>query len=352
MKQTIPNSVRFRGLFFKFVFFMFFVPVWFVSCASQRDAWETIRAEEFFNIGMAYFELGRFADAEIWLNRARVADRTMLASEFNLGRIAFETNRFGDAARYFENILARDPDNVMALQAAAFMFIRSGDFERADALYRRVLELIPESADDGFNHALVLFGMERFEESEEVLRRYPQALEENPSAILLLARAQKAQNRVEAIDSYAHWLSIHTGPANPRGLFEFAQVLGNAGHYARALEQYDAAMEALTQDTPTLTTAMLKFGRASILLAVDPENIEGIDEFSLAISQGFSDTDAIAALLDDTRITSGNRDEIRRVLNNLLISDWEASQEEEDDDEEAEDEEEENEDEEEEEVLW
>jgi len=139
-----------------------------MSCATQRDAWETNRAEEFFNIGMAYFELGRFADAQTWLNRARTADRTLVASEYNLGRIAFETGRFGDAARYFEGVLARDPDNIMALKAAAFMRIRNGDFERAEALYLRILELVPESADDGFNYALVLFGMGRYEESEEV----------------------------------------------------------------------------------------------------------------------------------------------------------------------------------------
>ena len=326
----------------RLVFLILLILAAFTSCASQQDAWETIRAEEFFNIGMAYFELGRFAEAETWLNHARVADRTMVASEFNLGRIAFETNRFGDAARYFEGIVARDPDNVMALRATAFMLIRNGEFERAEAIYRRVLELVPESADDGFNHALVLFGMERFEESEEVLRRYPHALEENPASILLLARAQKARGLVEAIDSYAHWLTIHTGIANPLGIFEFAQVLGNAGHYARALEQLEAANTALTTDTASLTSAMLQFERARIFLVSDPENIDGIDEFSRAVQEGFSDTDAMAVLIDDDRITTNNRDEIRRVMNNILIMGWEAAMaEEEDDDEDDDDEDEE-----------
>jgi len=319
-----------------------FLLMLFASCASQRGAWEALRAEEFFTIGMAYFELGRFTDAETWLNRARVADRTLVASEYNLGRIAFETRRFGDAARYFENVLARDPDNVMALQAAAFMRIRNGEFERAEELYLRLLELVPESADNGFNYALVLFGLERFEESEEVLKRYPHALEENPSAILLLARTQRAQNKVEAIDSYANWLLIHTGAPNPQGIFEYAQVLESAGHYARALEQFDSAMEALERDTATLTKAMIRFGKSRVILAVDPHNIEGMTEFSLAITEGFSDTDAISALLTDERITSDNRDEIRRVLNEILIRERERAEQErggddEDDDEEEDD---------------
>ena len=69
----------------------------FSSCATRNVA----QAEEYFTIGMAFFELGRFTDAELWLNRARTMDRTMIATEYNLGRIAFETGRYLEAARYF-----------------------------------------------------------------------------------------------------------------------------------------------------------------------------------------------------------------------------------------------------------
>ena len=338
-RHRVKRSVRSLTGFM--LFLSVFIAAGFVSCASQRAAWENTRAEEFFNIGMAYFELGRFNDAETWLNRARDADRTMVASEYNLGRIAFETGRFGDAARHFEMVLSRDPENVMALQAAAFMRIRNGEFEEAEVLYTRVLELVPESADSGFNYALVLFGLERFDEVEETLKRYPDTLEENASSILLLARAQKAQDKVEAIDSYALWLTVHTGAANPQGILEFAQVLKSTGHYARALEQYDEAIKALTQDTATLTKAGLQFEKARILLAVDPEAGEGMEAFTLAIEEGFSDTDAIAALMEDERITSDNRDEIRRVLNSMLIRQRDAetaSQEADDEDDDEDDE--------------
>ena len=152
---------------------------------------------------------------------------------------------------------------------------------------------------------------------------------------MLLARAQKAQNKVEAIDSYANWLSIHTGDANPQGIFEFAQVLERAGHYARALEQIEEAYEALTQDRATLTRAMLQFEKARLLLALDPENPDGMAEFNRAIEAGFSDTDAMEAILYDERITRDNRDEIRRIWNNILIRAREdAEQETEDEDEE------------------
>jgi len=286
----------------------------FSSCRSRG----AIRAEEYFSIGMAYFDMGKFAEAEMWLNRAKAADRTMTASAYNLGRIAFETGRYGEAVRFFESILDKDKNNVMALKAAAYSRIKNGDLEKAEALYERVLNLIPENADDGFNYALVLYGLKKYDSCEEVLSRYPFSLEENSASMLLLARAQKAQNKIETIDSYAKWLSIAT--PGPQGLFEYAQVLETADLYALALEQYNAALTALTVDTEELKRSQLLFHQARLLMIADPESTEGITELRAALSAGFSDTAAIEDLLLDERISQTNRDTIKGLLNSNLIT--------------------------------
>jgi tetratricopeptide (TPR) repeat protein len=299
-----------------FVFFPMFVMPVFFFCTSQ--AARTAQAEEYFSIGMAYYELGKFSEAEVWFNRARAADKTLVASDYNLGRIAFETRRYADAANYFEGVLALDNENVMALKAAAYSRIKNGDLEKAEALYDRVLALVPESADDGYNYALVLYGLEKYENCEAVLSKYPFSLEEKPSSILLFARAQKAQNKVEAVDSYAKWLIIHTGAANPQGLYEYAQVLESAGLYARAIEQYRDAIKTLTKDTEDLKKANLLFEEARLLLTVDPENEEGLTAFGSAVDGGFSDTEAFEALLADTRISNDKKVELRRIFDSRL----------------------------------
>ena len=285
-----------------------------LSCVSRGTA----QAEEYFSIGMAYFDLGKYTEAEQWLNRAKLADKTMTASEYNLGRIAFETGRYDEAAQHFENILSKDPDNIMALKSAAYSRIRNGDLGKAEALYDRVLALVPESADEGFNYALVLYGLAKFEKCEEVLNRYPYSLEENAASILLLARAQKAQGKVEAADSYAKWLS--TGKPGAQGLYEYAQVLENTGLYARALEQYRDTLKVLVQDTPQLKKSEIRFNIARLLFIADPENAEGLTELNTSISEGFSDKDAIGSLLADERISLSNREEIKTILNTLLES--------------------------------
>ena len=309
--------IRAERKFLLFLPLFFTASLFFYSCSSGG----AVKAEEYYSIGMAYYELGKFAEAEKWLNRASAAKRTMTASEYQLGRIAFETGRYEDAARCFERVLSKDPDNVMALKAAAYSRIKNGDLKKAEAHYDRVLALVPENADDGFNYALVLYGVEKYESCENVLNKYPHALEGNPSSLLLLARAQKAQNKIEAADTYAKWLKANTGQANPQGLYEYAQVLESADLYARALEQYKAAISAVADDSGSLKKSQLMFEKARLLLTADPENSEGITELNAAVTAGFSDSAAIEDLLRDGRITQGSRDEIRKILENLLNKD-------------------------------
>jgi tetratricopeptide (TPR) repeat protein len=201
-----------------------------------------ISAEEYYAIGMAYFDLGKYADAEKWLSRASAVDKTRTASEYNLGRIAFETGRYDEALRFFNRILSQDPDNVLALRAAAYTQIKTGDFAQAEALYARVLALVPESADDGYNHALVLFALEQPERAEEILLRYQITLEDRADALLLLARLQGAQHRVEAVDTYEKWLRNNK---DVQVRYEYAQALEEGEFYARALEEYRAVLSEL-----------------------------------------------------------------------------------------------------------
>ena len=290
------------------------------GCVSSA----AVSAEEYFAIGMAYFDMGRFAEAEQWLNRARSRDRTMSASEYNLGRIAFETGRFDEAIRHFEAVLRRDSTNVLALRAVAYTYIRNGDIEKADAVYSRLLELVPESADDGYNHALVLFAMEKYAEAEQVLSSYEFALLENNDVLLLFARAQKEQDKPEAIDSYANWLAHNN---DTRVQFEFAQLLESHDLFARALEEYREIYTALSVASTNPARPEVRFTIARLLLIADSDRNEGVTELQGAVQEGFDDFDAIEELLDDDRISAVNKVEIRVIITEGLRAAEEAASE-------------------------
>jgi tetratricopeptide (TPR) repeat protein len=287
---------------------IFFLAAVISSCNSLAAS-----AEEYYAIGMAYFEMGKFDEAERWLNRARSADRTMAASEYNLGRIAFETQRYEEAAALFERILRRDPDNVLALRAAAYTRIKTGDIDIAEKHYTKLLNLVPESADDGYNHALVLYVLHRYADAEAVLEKYPVALKENSDLILLYARCQNALDKVEAIDSYAKWLGEKS---DIKVRYEYAQLLERHNLYARALEEYHLAISAAGNDTEP-NRIVLRFALAKLLLIADSESEEGIIELGNAITDGFNDIEAIEKLYNDERIGTANRDKLRVIIHEL-----------------------------------
>jgi tetratricopeptide (TPR) repeat protein len=268
-------------------------------------------AEEYYNIGMAYFELGKFEEAERWLNRAKAADKTKVASEYNLGRIAFETGRYEEAALIFDRILARDPKNTMALKAAAYTRIKTGELTKAEQYYQQVLALVPESVDDGYNYALVLFAVKKFEEAEKTLLKNPYALEENRDVLLLYARAQKAQGKVEAADTYAKFLLNNS---DPKARYEYARTLEDAELYAKAIEEYRTALNELSQDSTDLKRDDIRFGLARALLIADGANPEGLTELEGAVSGSFTDMEAMENLAANEKLSAANRNRVQDII--------------------------------------
>ncbi|MDR1302957.1 MAG: tetratricopeptide repeat protein, partial [Treponema sp.] len=254
-------------------------------------------------------------EAEQWLNRAKAVDKTKVASEYNLGRIAFETKQYPEALGYFEKILARDPVNLIVLKAVAYTYIKLGNIEKAEAVYQRVLALTPESADDGYNYALVLYAMEKYDQSEQVLAAYPFALQENKEVLLLFARTQKAQHKPEAADSYAQWFETTEKTDDPLVHYEYASVLETSGFYARAIEEYRTILQQVPhQGAQGFSSSLVRVSLARSLLIADAESEEGITELTAALREGFTDMDVLEALMEEEGISEDHKAAIRRLI--------------------------------------
>jgi Tfp pilus assembly protein PilF len=313
----VIDIIKSRGKSARFfvIFSLIFLVSLFYNCAGLAAS-----AQEYYSIGMAYYELGKYEEAEKWLNRAKLADRTMAASQYNLGRIAFETKDYEEAAKHFEGILRKDPENILALRAAAFTRIKMNDIEKAEKHYDKLLAIVPESADDGYNHALVLFAMERYDKAEEQMEKYPFPLQDNNDMILLYARTQKALNKVEAVDTYARWLNSNS---DKKVRYEYAQLLEKHELYARAMEEYRAILTALDSSSSSaaagedLKKSDVRFSLAGLLLTADASNAEGITEMETAVKEGYANIEEIETLQKNTKVTAVNRDKLKTIINDL-----------------------------------
>ena len=295
----------------KIIYSFLFIFISFSICGCVSQA---ISAEEYYLIGMAYFELGKYTDAEMWLNRARLADKTMTASTYNLGRLAFERQKYDEAAKYFEDILKLDPLNVHALRAASYTRIKTGELEIAQTHYAKLLTLVPESSDDGYNHSLVLYAMERYSDAQAVMEKYPFALLENRDVMLLYARTLNKQDKVEALDCYAALLNINS---DAKIRYEYAGILEQYEFYARAIEEYRTSLSATTAAAVDPKRNEILFAIARALLTADSADALGIEELQAAVEGGFKDIEAVESLLNIEHISSANIVGIQDVIKGL-----------------------------------
>ena len=217
------------GMFLGFMLFSFSL----FSCISSAA-----KAEEYYALGSAYFELKKYAEAENWFSKAKFHKSTNIASIYYLGRIAYETGRYREAESYFEQILKVDGENITALKAAAYTCIKLEELDKASSYYWKVLELVPESYDEGYNYAVVLMALGRAEEAEKVLVSYNNT--ESPEALLIMARSLRQQGKVEAADYYNTSLIKQDDPVVRS---EYAAYLAEMGLSEKALEEYQKALE-------------------------------------------------------------------------------------------------------------
>jgi tetratricopeptide (TPR) repeat protein len=297
-----------------FIFFLLIFVLSFFSVVSNGCASKKASAQEYFELGMAYYNLGKFDEAEKWLNRAKNTDRTMTASTYNLGRIAYEMKRYEDAAKYFESVLKKDKDNVLALKAAAYSRIKTGDIEIAEKHYAKLLSLVPDSADDGYNHALVLFALERYEQAEELLGKYPAGLLENKDTMLLYARCQAKLKKAEAIDSFSNYLSANSSDVKAR--YEYALVLEDNTLYARAIEEYRKALTEITPNAVNPRKCDVRFALARTLIIADSGSTEGITELQNAINEEFNDIAAVEKILT-FKISAEAKTSLQNIINGM-----------------------------------
>jgi tetratricopeptide (TPR) repeat protein len=278
------------------------------SCVSDT------RAEDYYALGKAYFDLGNYEEAEKWFTKSKFNEKTKMASVYNLGRVSFERGSYDKALKYFENILKNDSENLTALKAAAYTCVKTGDTRAALEYYRRASALLPENADERYNYALLLAALEMYEDAEAALISGDGYLGSTDSLdnkrLLLLARVQKSLGKPEAVDGYNVYLARVD---DPMVRFEFAETLEEQKLYAKALEEYTRLKETPQTDTGAKypETSLVLFRIARVMLVSDPQDENGLAALEEALKSGYEDQTEIDALFEAAGIPEEKRNELR-----------------------------------------
>jgi len=273
----------------------------FVSCASGPAS---VSEDELYSLGKAYYDLGKYSEAEVWFQKASTFKKTKNASMYYLGRIAFQQQKYEDAARIFEALLKGDQDNILLLKAAAFSNLKAQKFEKAELQYKRVIELVPGSKDSTYGYALVLYGLQKYDDAYRLLKDLKADSGEDRDALLLLARTEYKLSFPEALDHYTKWLEKGDDPVV---LKEFAEVAEQQALYSRAIEAYKKIKQTNREELAGLQKGETDFLIGRLLLLADPSDGQGIKSIETALSAGYNSKEEFDALLADYRLTEDQR---------------------------------------------
>ncbi len=105
-------------------------------------------------------------------------DEYLEVARFNLAQIMFRQGRFAEAAEIYEEIVAADPENLMALSNLAVAYMSSDQEERATELYDRLLGR-PDL--DGRDYFLIGVGLYQAQDFEQSARAFGEAWERVPN---------------------------------------------------------------------------------------------------------------------------------------------------------------------------
>lgn len=275
-----------------------------------------MRAEEYYSIATAYFDLGKYPEAERWFNLARKSEKTKLASEYYLGRIAFMVGDYEDAAGRFEALLKLDQDNTTVLRSAAYSRLKAGQLEEALAHFARLETLIPESVDARYNYALALAEAGRLEEAAEKVKPY---VERNPSdrdALLLLARTEEKLSRPESLDHFSAALALKEEGAVR---LQLADAFERRELYARSIESYRILLPMDEKALGNIRKAEIRFRMARVMLLAGEDPVKSLDELRNAVAEGFKDSARLNELAGDIRLTEEIRRSIEEIARGLAV---------------------------------
>ncbi len=271
----------------------------------------SVSEDELYSIGKAYFDLGKYTEAEVWFQKASRYKKTEAASLYYIGRILFIQQKYDEAAQIFENLLKKDTSNLMLLKAAAFSYLASQNYEKAEALYKKVVALSPESKDSGYGYALVLYGLKKYDDALSILKKLNADSGEDRDALLLLARTEKKLGYPEALDHYSKWLDKGD---NPTVLKEFAEVAAGQLLFARAIEALKKIKQTGREAEAGLQKGEIDFLLGKYIMISDSSDNQGLKNIESALALGYNDETQIDLLLSDPRLSDNQKQSIKALL--------------------------------------
>lgn len=282
---------------------------------SQTDA-----AALYYNLGNAYFDLERWADAADAYKKAMGLDKGLFQASYNLARVYIESGDIAAGVEELNALLKEEPENTILLDTLGYALSLEGKFEAALAAYEGTLARNKFDINAMFNKGILLWKLERYEDALAVMEACFDLAPSDKDVLKNLAGINIDLERYVDVIRYLE-AYIEQEPNDADMLIALADAYRVEQYYAKALETYDAAL-AVDKAKPRAI-----FEKARILLVVIGDGVNGLKTLEEAVVAGFTDKESLLDLAKDPDLL--NPEEIKAFLvNKELLSEEDLTHEE------------------------
>lgn len=266
-------------------------------------------AEEYFNLGNAFYELGDLDQSFVYYTRALELDPGLTGAGYNLARVHIDRGNYERAAAVVDRLLEQDPANSLYRETRAYLEYESNDLDAARATYRALIDEFPGRARLSYNLALIEMEEERYREAATVLEAGRDMAEDDPEYLWLLAEAYHSADM----------------PGQASTVLESFRVAvdGERDQLSRLAERYAdwgfqlPALDVLESIGDTRGEPDLQFLQARLTFSQPGRFQDALDLLRSALEAGYSDTRALTALLDE--LSADDRGVVRALYRRFDI---------------------------------
>ena len=245
--------------------------------ASRKAETKTNRQGEFLQVGL---QSGRYRvtatkDKLTQTLEANVTQGRPSELQFQLTPVSGMTQ---------EQIKAQQELQTLASGAIAAM--KAGNDDDALRQFTEITTKIPTCADCFYNMGVIYTKKQQYAEAETAFKKVAELRPNAPDAFTGLANVYNAQKKfdlaAEASSKAAAMAGTGGGGASAEATFNQGVILWNAGKFAEAKEQFEAAVKA----DPSMAMAHYQLGMANLNLGQIPQAREAFEGYLKADPNG------------------------------------------------------------------
>jgi tetratricopeptide (TPR) repeat protein len=189
----------------------------------------------------AYFKLGQYEQALVYVERARLLARNDYRIAVLEGRIHTGLGNYDTAERLFQELLKKQPYNQEVSFGLAELNVAMGNIENALASYRRALESDPYNRRGLLSAALLYSEKNKVNDAAELIRTALDSYPEDPEVHAFAARfylENGERNKAELHAAQAAALDA----GNADALMVMVELLLSEKRYSEAVDALDRSM--------------------------------------------------------------------------------------------------------------